>query len=92
MIVFDKRGSGLSDRPHFFPDMDTRIDDLRAVLDAVGSERAALVAAQEGCWMASLERLATLGDAGWRELVGRHHELVRRTLNRYRGTEIDTAG
>jgi len=40
----------------------------------------------------STERLATLGDAGWRELVGRHHELVRRTLSRYRGTEIDTAG
>lgn len=271
LIVFDKRGTGLSDRPHFFPDLETRIDDLRAVLDAVGSERAALVAAHEGCWMASLfaatypertrslalyhpwigrsdprfqrltdeellemretwgtmeqvdamiasaptlaadddfrfwfrdglalsaspgsgyaywktvgeidfrdiypavhvptlvlyrayrpeardmygdvarlipdarlvelpgvdyvgifldepaheieaflrdlpvhtepdrvlttvlftdlvgstERLATLGDAGWRELVGQHHDIVRRTLNRYRGTEIDTAG
>lgn len=54
LIVFDKRGTGLSDRPRFFPDMETRIDDLRAVLDAVGSERAAFVAAQEGCWMASL--------------------------------------
>jgi class 3 adenylate cyclase len=40
----------------------------------------------------STERLAALGDAGWRELVGRHHELVRRTLNRFRGTEVDTAG
>ena len=271
LIVFDKRGTGLSDRPHFFPDMETRIDDLRVVLDATGTERAAIVASHEGCWMASLfaatypertrslalyhpwigasddrlyvdseedlrelrdqwgtndfvdqqlrpapslaadkefrlwyrdemrlsaspssayaywksireldfrdiypavrvptlvlyrdyrpeardmygdvarlipdarlvelqgkdylgifleepareieaflrdlpvrektdrvlttvlftdlvgstERLATLGDAGWRELVGRHHELVRRTLSRYRGTEIDTAG
>jgi class 3 adenylate cyclase/pimeloyl-ACP methyl ester carboxylesterase len=54
LIVFDKRGTGLSDRPRFFPDLETRIDDLRAVLDAVGSERAALVAAQEGCWMATL--------------------------------------
>ena len=54
LIVFDKRGTGLSDRPRFFPDLETRIEDLRAVLDAVGSERAALVAAQEGCWMASL--------------------------------------
>jgi class 3 adenylate cyclase len=54
LIVFDKRGTGLSDRPRFYPDLETRIDDLRAVLDAVGSERAALVAAQEGCWMASL--------------------------------------
>lgn len=54
LIVFDKRGTGLSDRPRFFPDLETRIDDLRAVLDAVGSEQAAIVAAQEGCWMASL--------------------------------------
>ncbi len=54
LIVFDKRGTGISDRPRFFPDLETRIDDLRVVLDAVGSERAALVAAQEGCWMASL--------------------------------------
>jgi len=54
LIVFDKRGTGLSDRPRFFPDLETRIDDLRAVLDAVGSERVAVVAAQEGCWMASL--------------------------------------
>ena len=48
VIVFDKRGTGLSDRPRFFPDMETRIDDLRAVLDAVGSEQAALVAAHGG--------------------------------------------
>ena len=54
LIVFDKRGTGILDRPRFFPDLETRIDDLRVVLDAVGSERAALVAAQEGCWMASL--------------------------------------
>ena len=54
LIVFDKRGTGISDRPRFFPDLETRIDDLRAVLDAVGSERASLVAAQEGCWMAAL--------------------------------------
>lgn len=54
LIVFDKRGTGLSDRPRFFPDLETRMDDLRAVLDAVGSEQAAIVAAQEGCWMASL--------------------------------------
>ncbi len=54
LIVFDKRGTGLSDRPRFFPDLETRIDDVRSVLAAVGSERAALVASHEGCWMASL--------------------------------------
>jgi class 3 adenylate cyclase/pimeloyl-ACP methyl ester carboxylesterase len=54
LIVFDKRGTGLSDRPRFFPDLETRMEDMRAVLEAVGSERAALIAAQEGCWMAGL--------------------------------------
>jgi class 3 adenylate cyclase len=36
--------------------------------------------------------MSELGDADWRELVERHHGLVRRTLARYRGVEIDTAG
>ncbi len=40
----------------------------------------------------STERLAHLGDAGWRALVERHHELVRRLLTRFRGREVDTAG
>ena len=40
----------------------------------------------------STERVSELGDAGWRDLVERHHELVRRTLARFRGIEIDTAG
>src|SRR5262245_31966179 len=40
VIRFDKRGTGLSDRGAGFADMETRMDDIRAVLDAVGSERA----------------------------------------------------
>jgi class 3 adenylate cyclase len=40
----------------------------------------------------STEQLSQLGDASWRDLVERHHDLVRRLLTRYRGTEIDTAG
>ena len=40
----------------------------------------------------STERLAELGDAGWRDLVERHHATVRALLARYRGREIDTAG
>ena len=38
------------------------------------------------------ERLATLGDRAWGELLQRHHDLVRRQLLRFRGNEIDTAG
>jgi class 3 adenylate cyclase len=47
LILFDKRGTGLSDR-HQTPDLDMRADDLRAVLDAVGSERAVLFGESEG--------------------------------------------
>jgi class 3 adenylate cyclase len=38
------------------------------------------------------ERAAALGDRAWRELLARHHELVRRQLVRFRGREVDTAG
>ena len=40
----------------------------------------------------STARLAELGDARWRELLERHHTLVRAQLGRFRGREIDTAG
>jgi class 3 adenylate cyclase len=48
LIRFDKRGTGLSDRPGDMPDLETRMDDVRAVMDAVGSERAALLGYSEG--------------------------------------------
>ena len=37
LIRFDKRGTGLSDRPGGLPDLETRMDDVRAVMDAVGT-------------------------------------------------------
>ena len=40
----------------------------------------------------SSERAAELGDRGWRELIERHHALVRQELVRFRGREVDTAG
>jgi pimeloyl-ACP methyl ester carboxylesterase/class 3 adenylate cyclase len=40
----------------------------------------------------SSEKAAALGDRGWRELLERHHELVRRQLVRFRGKEVDSAG
>jgi class 3 adenylate cyclase len=54
LIRFDKRGTGLSDRPGGLPDLETRMDDVRAVLDAVGSEKAALFGYSEGGPMATL--------------------------------------
>lgn len=54
LIVFDKRGTGLSDRVGDLPTLEQRMDDVRAVLDAVGSKRAALCGVSEGGPMCSL--------------------------------------
>ncbi len=48
LIRFDKRGTGLSDRNVGLPDLESRMDDVRAVMDAVGSESAALFGYSEG--------------------------------------------
>jgi class 3 adenylate cyclase len=48
LIRFDKRGTGLSDRPGGLPDLETRMDDVRAVIDAVGARRVALFGYSEG--------------------------------------------
>lgn len=54
LILFDKRGTGLSDRSSKIPDLETRMDDVRAVMDAVGSDRAALCGYSEGGSMCCL--------------------------------------
>ena len=54
LILFDKRGTGLSDRVADLPNLETRMDDVRAVMDAVGSERAALFGYSEGGPMCAL--------------------------------------
>jgi class 3 adenylate cyclase len=48
LIRFDKRGTGLSDRPGGLPDLETRMGDVRAVMDTAGSERAVLFGYSEG--------------------------------------------
>jgi pimeloyl-ACP methyl ester carboxylesterase/DNA-binding CsgD family transcriptional regulator len=54
LILFDKRGCGMSDRVHPPPTLEERMDDVRAVLDAVGSKRSALLGISEGGVMAAL--------------------------------------
>jgi class 3 adenylate cyclase/pimeloyl-ACP methyl ester carboxylesterase len=54
VITFDKRGQGLSDRISGAPSLEERMDDVRAVMDAVGSERAAVWGFSEGCTMSVL--------------------------------------
>ena len=48
LIVFDKRGTGMSDPVTDVPTLETRMDDVRAVMDAAGSERAVLMGVSEG--------------------------------------------
>jgi class 3 adenylate cyclase len=52
VIMFDKRGTGLSDRVREVPNLETRMDDIRAVLDDLDVEEAALWTAQEGSRLA----------------------------------------
>jgi class 3 adenylate cyclase len=54
LIVFDKRGTGLSDRDHGMPTLEERIDDMRAVLDAARSERVVVYGDSEGATMSIL--------------------------------------
>src|SRR5437764_4956358 len=48
LILFDRRGTGLSDREVGSASLEDRMDDVRAVMDAAGSERAALLGVSEG--------------------------------------------
>jgi class 3 adenylate cyclase/pimeloyl-ACP methyl ester carboxylesterase len=54
LILFDKRGTGLSDLGGRYPALETRMEDLHAVLDAAGSERAVLLGSHDGCSLAAL--------------------------------------
>jgi class 3 adenylate cyclase/pimeloyl-ACP methyl ester carboxylesterase len=51
VILFDKRGTGLSDRVKSIPTLEERTDDIRAVMDAAGSERAVIMGVSEGAPM-----------------------------------------
>jgi class 3 adenylate cyclase len=54
LILFDKRGTGLSDHGAHFAALETRMEDLRAVLDAVGSSNSVVLGSHEGCAMATM--------------------------------------
>jgi pimeloyl-ACP methyl ester carboxylesterase len=54
VIIFDKRGTGLSDRMPGAPSLEERMDDVRAVMDAAGSSSAAFLGGREGAPMSVL--------------------------------------
>src|SRR5258706_7521337 len=54
VVTFDKRGQGLSDRISGAPSLEQRMDDVRAVMDDIGSSRAVIVGFSEGAAMSVL--------------------------------------
>src|SRR3989304_6159852 len=64
LILFDKRGTGLSDRVADLPNLETRMDDVRAVMDAVRSTRAAPGGYRGGGPVADVSRPHPPGPAG----------------------------
>jgi class 3 adenylate cyclase/pimeloyl-ACP methyl ester carboxylesterase len=73
LILFDKRGTGLSDHGGQFAALETRMEDLHSVLDAVGSNQAVILGSHEGCGMAAL--FAATYPERTRALVLFHPEL-----------------
>jgi class 3 adenylate cyclase len=81
VVTFDKRGQGLSDRMSGAPSLEERMDDVRAVMDEIGSSRAVLMGFSEGCAMSALfaasypERVSHLiffgGFARYADLFGK---------------------
>jgi class 3 adenylate cyclase len=89
-----------ADHPPFAGDVDSYVEELRRFLNETWAERAweetepdrVLATVLFTDIVGSTAKAAELGDAGWRELLGQHHALMRRQLVRFRGTELDTAG
>jgi class 3 adenylate cyclase len=73
LILFDKRGTGLSDHGGQFAALETRMEDLHSVLNSAGSEKAVILGSHEGCGMAAL--FAATYPERTRALVLFHPEL-----------------
>jgi class 3 adenylate cyclase len=78
----------------FYLQSDTLLPELERFMGALDAEEPETILATVLFTdiVGSTAKLAELGDARWRELVERHHALVRQQLDRFRGREIDTAG
>ena len=77
LILFDKRGTGLSDRVKELPGLAQRMEDLTAVLDAVGSKRAWLLGISEGAPMALLYAASHPGRVCGVALIGGFARMTR---------------
>ena len=68
IVTFDKRGQGLSDRMTRAPSLEQRMDDVRAVMDEIGSRRAAILSFSEGACMSALFA-ATYPERVWQLIL-----------------------
>ena len=64
LVLFDKRGMGMSDRVPGGTPLDVRMDDIRAVMDAIGSESAVVMGESEGAPWRSCSRRPTRNERG----------------------------
>jgi pimeloyl-ACP methyl ester carboxylesterase len=98
VVTFDKRGQGLSDRISGAPSLEQRMDDVRAVMDDIGSQRAVIVGFSEGSAMSVLfaatypERVVQLilfgGFAFPTFLSGDHEERIGRVVKAWGTGEV----
>ena len=84
------------EHPPFLGDTARVVDELHRFITAIREEEAALDRVLATVLftdiVGSTDRAAALGDHAWKDVLERHHDLVRAMLTRYRGTEVDTAG
>ena len=83
------------DHMAWFGDIDALLSEVEEFLTGVRPEPEAdrvLATILFTDIVGATERAAEMGDQKWSHLLGRHHELIREELNRFRGREIDTAG
>lgn len=94
LILFDKRGTGLSDRvpPHAVPTLEQRMTDVRAVMDAVGSKRATLVGYSEGGSMCALFAATYPDRAAGLVMIGSYARMIRAPDHPWGPSAEDYAG
>src|SRR5262245_21257293 len=83
---------GLGDQETLFAELGSFLDGLAAGKAATVEPDRVLTTVLFSDIVVSSEKAASVGDRGWRELLQRHHELVRGQIERFRGQELDTAG
>jgi pimeloyl-ACP methyl ester carboxylesterase len=93
VVTFDKRGQGLSDRADGVAPLEQRMDDVRAIMDEIGSQRAILFGFSEGCPMSILfaatypERVSRIilfgGFARFADYAGDIEERIRQRVKHW---------